>query len=358
MRKAFLLLHRWLGLAAALVIAFLGLSGAALVFRPELDTKFNPRLMRVAPNTGHKASFQSITDETRQAFPNHKISFLFAARTPEQTHELWLDNGKLRVHVDPTSGKILGSRLEAQGFYTWLFRAHTQLFMGESGESLAGWTGLVLASLSLSGLVLWWPRTRSGWKRAFRPHWKTNWKGRLYELHRAGGFWLCALLLNASLSGASLVWPESATALAAHLGISQARKPKAEVGQWQNLDALVATANRVFPDGQITRLTFPAKPGAPFVVRKKLAEEIHPNGQNNIALDPSTGKVLSITDSRKAKTGARLLNLRYPLHTGRWAGNFSRVLAVLSGIGAAFMALSGVVMWAKRWWRVRRQHPI
>ena len=41
MRPIFLLLHRWLGLSLGLIAAFVALTGAALVFRPELDGSLN-----------------------------------------------------------------------------------------------------------------------------------------------------------------------------------------------------------------------------------------------------------------------------------------------------------------------------
>ncbi|HEX9996361.1 MAG TPA: PepSY-associated TM helix domain-containing protein [Abditibacterium sp.] len=357
MRQFFLFLHRWLGLGAALVIAFLGISGAALVFRPELDARLNPQLLRVQPGAS-TASFQSIYETTRRQFPSHNISFLFAAKTPDTTHELWLNKGELRVYADPYSGAILGSRTEAGGFFPWLFRAHTHLFAGDVGESVAGWSGLILACLSVSGLVLWWPRAKSGWTRAFSPHLTTNWKGRFYELHRVGGFYLCILLLTSSLSGAALVWPDSASALASVLGTSKSPKAKASAGQWRNLDELVATANRAFPDGHLTRLSFPAKTGAPLVIRKKLPEEKHPNGMNNIALDAATGKILWVSDSRKAMRGERLMNLRYPLHIGAWGGNVTRILMVIGGLGAAFLSFSGIRMWLARLGARRKRRAV
>ncbi len=200
----------------------------------------------------------------------------------------------------------------------------------------------------MSGLVLWWPRAQSGWKRAFKPNLKTNWKGRIYELHRAAGFYLCALLLISSLSGAALVWPDAATKVASIFGVSQPPKVKASEGKWRDVDELVSLASRAFPDGRVTRLSFPAKAGAPLVIRKKLAGEAHPNGMNNIALDAATGRVLSVSDSRKAGWGERLLNLRYPLHIGVWGGLWTRVLMAVGGIGAALLSVSGVVMWANR----------
>jgi len=348
MRRFFLWLHRWLGLGAALVISFLGLTGAALVFRPEIEAKLHPNLLTVTPQQ-ERAALQPVFESLQQRFPARKISFLFAAKAPENSDEWWLDKGHFRVYVDPYSGKILGSREESEGLFPTLFKAHTELFAGETGEQIAAWSGLVLCSLTLSGLLLWLPRRRSGWKNVFRLHWKTNWRGRIYELHRLGGFYLSGLLFITALMGVALIWHDLADQFAAPFGVANVKKAQAANGNLRSLDELLKKANAAFPEGKLTRIAFPAKAGAPLVVRKKLPEELHPNGMNNIALDGATGRVLSITDSRSAPPGQRFLNLRYPVHIGAWAGNFSRALAVFVGLSPLLFSFSGFWMWkAKR----------
>ena len=342
MRRAFLWLHRWLGLSAALVIAFLGLSGSALVFRPELDARFNPQLLQVEQGA-KRAGWQSNLNAVRARFPDEKISFVFVGKTLTEADEWWLEGGDVRVYQNPYSSQITGTRAEGGDFFTWLHEAHTHLFMGEVGEQIAGWSGLVLASLSLSGLVLWWPR--GSWKRAFVPNLRTNWRGKIYQLHSVGGFWLAGLLLVSSLTGAALVWPD---ALARVVGAPVKPKGKASAGALRPLDELVGAANAAFPDGRLTRIAFPKKAGDAVIFRKKLDEELHPNGMNNIALDGASGRVLWSNDSRRASWGERVMNLRYPLHIGLSGGPVSRVMAVLVGLSPLWFGVSGFLMWRAR----------
>jgi uncharacterized iron-regulated membrane protein len=344
MRRLFLWLHRWLGLGAALVVSFLGLTGAALVFRPEIEACLHPNLLTVTPQS-KRAALQPTFQSLQRRFPDQKISFLFAAKTLKSSDEWWLDGGKLRVYTNPYSGEVLGSRYESEGMFPFLFRAHTELFVDETGEQVSAWSGLILCSLILSGLILWLPRRKAGWKNVFRLHWKTNWRGRIYELHRLGGFYLSGLLLMTALMGIALIWHDLADQMAMPFGIANVKKANATSGDLRSLDDLLQKANVAFPDGELRRIAFPAKAGAPLVVRKKLPEELHPNGMNNIALDGATGRVLSVTDSRTVPAGQRFLNLRYPLHIGAWAGNVSRVLAVLVGLSPLLFSISGFLMW-------------
>jgi uncharacterized iron-regulated membrane protein len=348
MRRFFLVLHRWLGLTIGLIIAWLGVTGSSLIFRNELEAKLYPELFRVQPH-GQALSYGTVTAGVAKKYPNHKISLIFTAQAPEDTHEFWLDKGKLLVYVNPHNGQILGQRFEGEGVFNWLANGHIHLFYGETGEKVTGWCGVTLFALSLSGLILWFPRRASGWKRAFKPNLRTNWKGRIYELHRAGGFWVCGLLALSSLCGIALVWPDTATLLLSRvMAVEPPAKVKATSGKILPLDTLLANANTAFPEGTLVRLTFPAKAGAPFVVRKRLPGELHPNGMNNISVDPVTGRVLRVDDSRQAGPVQRLMNLRYPIHIGVWGGNFTRMLYVLLGWTPALLGISGFLMWRRR----------
>ena len=343
MRRAFLWLHRWLGLSAALVIAFLGLSGSALVFRPELDAKFNPRLLQVEPG-GARTSWQANLSAVKARFPDSKVSFVFVGKSATDADEWWLDGGDTRVYQNPYSSQITGTRERGGDFFTWLHDAHTHLFVGEWGEQIAGWSGLILASLCVSGLVLWWPR--GNWKRAFVPNLRTNWRGKIYGLHRVGGFWLAGFLLVSALTGAALVWPDVVTRI---VGAPEKPKGVASAGPMRPLDELVGAANAAFPDGRLTRIAFPKKASGPVIVRKKLDDELHPNGMNNIALDGASGRVLWQNDTRRAGVGERVMNLRYPLHIGVAGGGVSRVVAVLVGLSPLWFGVSGFLMWRARW---------
>jgi uncharacterized iron-regulated membrane protein len=363
MRGFWLFTHRWLGLSVGLILSFIGLSGSALVFRTELDARLNPSLLHVEPLPS-KVSWQSTYIAVRSAFPTAEINFVSVGKTSDAPLEFWLDDGQQRVYVDPYLGTILGRRTATSGFFPWLYEAHTHLFAGETGERISGWCGLVLASLSLSGLILWWPRRMrpANWRHAFRLHWKTNTAGKIYESHRWSGFWLSGFLLMSSLTGVALAWPEPATHVMNFLLRSEAAKskkpsqaaPQTTQGKSLSLDELVRRADVAFPEGRLTRISFPTKSGAPVVIRKRLESELHPNGLNNIALAPSTGQILSRNDVREATLAQRAMNLRYPLHIGLWGGKhlsaFSRIIQVFIGLAPALFFITGLLIW----WRKKR----
>jgi len=110
----------------------------------------------------------------------------------------------------------------------------------------------------------------------------------------------------------------------------------------------VAAAVVAFPSGTVTRLSFPARPDAPLVVRLRTPEERHPNGLNNVSMDPVRGKVLSVTTAAGVRAGQHLINGRYHMHLGLWGGMLSRILQSLVGASLPFFYFSGLWLWWSR----------
>ncbi|MDF2439532.1 MAG: hypothetical protein JWN98_516, partial [Abditibacteriota bacterium] len=91
-RKLLISLHGWLGLIAGLLLSIMGLSGSALVFRPEIEAKLFPQWMMVAPQA-QRASWQSMLQTVQRAFPDDKVQHIFLGREVNRSHEFWLRDG-------------------------------------------------------------------------------------------------------------------------------------------------------------------------------------------------------------------------------------------------------------------------
>ena len=356
MRKAVLWLHRWIGLTVALLAVVSGATGAALVFRPEIEARADDLVRVAVPNgTRHHAPLQQVVDNVQRAYPDNVVQQLFLANREGIAHVAWMRDDDLRVYVDPYSGQVRGARQAGQSALDWLAELHIRLLSGETGHKIIGCGGLALLAMSLSGLILWWPR-RGRWRNALRLHWKTNWRGRNYELHRMGGALVALFLTLSSVTGIALVWPETTESiLSAMFGKTGRPQTKATVSAHAlPLDELVARANAAFPDGQVRRIALPKEPGAPLVIRKKRPRDLHPNGMNYIYLDATTGRVLAIQDAARATTGTRAFNARYPVHIGLWGGLPTRVLAVFIGLSPLLLFTSGFIIWNERRKKARK----
>lgn len=349
-------LHRWGGLLVGLVVAVLGLSGSALVFRDEIDRALNPHLLVVAPVApGPARPLQPALDALAARFPDEPATRLRMPRRPDASVEVWLGAAPTRyAYVDPGTGRLLGDRRPTEFLTGWLFDLHAHLLAGEAGHQLAGWAAWGLVGLTLSGLVAWWPG-RGKVRLALGVARGRGARRRTYDLHRAGGFWASALLLVSAVTGASLVFHEAfqgaldrVTGAPAVPAPPRAASPPSAPAL--PVDQALAAAARRVPDGVASYVYLPARPDAPVQVRLRRAGEPHPNGKTFVHLDPRTGAVLAVADGPGAPLGARLYSALYPIHIGVVGGPATRLLLVVVGLVPA--GLCGTGLWL---WRARRR---
>lgn len=375
MRRGAVAVHRWLGLTVGVLLVVAGLSGSLLVFRDEIDVALNPHLRRVAPPIARESaaarasggSLQAALDAVARAYPAERASRVRMPRDPAGTYEVWLGSAPSRyVYVDPYTARVLGARRPTEFLTGWLFQLHAHALAGDRGERVVGANGLVLAVLALTGLVVWWPGRRR-LRAALVVRRDAGAARTTYDLHRAAGFYASAALLVAAVTGASLVFHETAERIAhALMGSRPARgaaPPKAAVAPVPDLatsgagrpsaDSLLALAARRQPGGTISYVYLPGPAGAGgFRVRQRLREELHPNGRSTVTLDAGTGQVLRVEDGTRMPRGSRLYAALYPMHTGMWGGWPTRWLAVLVGTMPALLAVTGTLVW---WRRGRRR---
>jgi sulfite reductase (NADPH) flavoprotein alpha-component len=83
-RTALLKIHLWVGIAAALFLFGLGLSGALLPFEDIIDPALNASSWYVRPQ-GKPLELRQITEAMQRAFPRSPIEELVLPQKPDDT---------------------------------------------------------------------------------------------------------------------------------------------------------------------------------------------------------------------------------------------------------------------------------
>lgn len=364
MQKLLFTLHLIVGLGAGLLFALLGLTGALLVFREEIEAALRPDLhpAQMAPaGAAAPVSWERVLGAARAAAPDGaRVEHLFLPAAPGAPVVAWLAGDQARIYLDPHSARVLGVEDPTRTLTGWLFALHTRLLTGaqsETGEKLVGYGGLLLLAMSVSGIVLWWPRKAAG--QRLRAHLTikrgASAKRVNYDLHRAGGFYLAVPLALLALTGVTLVFDEPVEAGLRRLTGAPPVAPRPKIAATHeqrspmNLDALVQAADVAVPGGQMRRISLPKKSDAPVLIRKRLPGELHPNGMSRIYLNPCSGAVVRVERADAPLVVPRFMNLRYPLHIGVWGGLASRIAYAFVGLAPTLLLLTGAAMW---WVRV------
>lgn len=215
-RRALFQVHLWTGLALALYVVFISLTGSAIVFRREMDAALCPRIVMVQPH-GPRLSNAQLTAAAQRVFRrvrhfNPALVQVRSPRVPGAAVEAWYrvgNRGRLQRLIDPYSGKDLGDAAPCEpAFVAVIADLHDELLGGESGTAINGAGAVALTLMCLTGIVLWWPG-QSRWRRSLHVRRGVGWRRFIWDLHSMVGFWLFALLSMWSFSAIYLAYPNA-----------------------------------------------------------------------------------------------------------------------------------------------------
>ena len=194
--------HFWAGLIVAPFLLILSATGTIYLFNDEINDLLSPSLRFVAP---HETSVP-VSRMIRSALAAHPgaVSRVDLPSAPDRPAVVFVephDGPKLRVPVDPGTGRMLGAFVYERTLVGWADAMHGSLTLGTIGDrivELAACWALVLVG---TGLFLWWPRGR--WQAAGVLWPRPRGGGRRFwrELHGPVGLWTSGLIAFLIVTG-------------------------------------------------------------------------------------------------------------------------------------------------------------
>ena len=137
-RRALFQVHLWVGVITGLYIFVVCVSGAALVFRIDMQRAMHPALF--TPRTsGPMADPVAIMESVKKAYPAATLSGIDAPTTSRPTYLAYAVSGDrfLTLLLDPVSAEMIGE-LSDQSFVRTLQDLHFDLLGGRTGRVVNG----------------------------------------------------------------------------------------------------------------------------------------------------------------------------------------------------------------------------
>ena len=210
LRKALFQVHLWTGLGVGLYVVMISLTGSVLVYRSELRRTFNPE-PRVVAVSGPRLSDEVLIETTRRVYPDRAVEVWTSPDDPTHAVTMSVRQGggaREQQLFDPYTGEYLGNALPAGWrLTTWLLDLHDNLLAGDTGRTVNGLGAVLLAVLSVTGAIIWWPGIQS-WRRSLLIDVRANWRRFNWSLHSALGVWTLLFIVMWGVTGIYLAFPE------------------------------------------------------------------------------------------------------------------------------------------------------
>lgn len=368
-RKLWLNIHLFLGLAVGGMFVLIGLTGSALVFYKSIDEWLNPAVLRTV-GSGTFRPLNEIVARTLAACPPK--GRLESLRFPDHaggTFGAWYKVPaevpgtvrRVQVTIDPYTGEALsGEREWGRTPVSVLYELHESLLLEKTGKTLMGCVGLVLLVSIGTGIFAWWPRP-GAWRQAFRRQPGQSVIRRHYDVHKLSGVYSGVLLTVLACTGGYLEF--SAYLIPLVRAVSPVRElpkekelhsapPEAGV-KAMAVEEAVALARQMFPDGEVKFLAVPQDAAGVFRIGIRQPGEVRKSSAlSQVWLDQYSGAVLSLRDWRTFTAGETFIAWLFPLHNGEAFGLAGRWIV----FGCGFVPLVLYATALRMWWLKRRAH--
>lgn len=374
-----------------------GLTGSLLAWYDELEAAISPQLFRVSPPDLEAPMLDPMVLRERflvqhpgfampylplHAKPGRALQFFVELETSPGAAAVDLPDDQF--FIDPYTGHILGTRKWgdiSQGLKNlmpFVYRLHYQLALGVVGTYAFGVIALLWTLDCFVGAYLTFPaRARKSnprkitvarpWLARWWPAWKVRWAGGSYklnfDLHRASGLWMWAMLFVLAWSSVAFnlseVYNPVMRAMLAHQP-DEASIPKLPSPQptpqlaWQQ----ARERGRALMAEQAERLGFTVnrEDSLAYTATHRLYRyDVHSSldlrergGSTQVYFDGNTGALRAVWLPTGGAAGDTVRTWLTSLHMAALWGMPMKLFVCAMGFVVAMLSVTGVIIWARK----------
>lgn len=394
MRKIFRNIHLWLSVPFGILITLICFSGAALVFEKEVMELCHRELYFVKKVEAAPLPTEQLMTKVAATLPDSvSVTGVNISSDPERAYQVTLSKPRrASMYVDQYTGEITG-KYERAPFFNFMFRMHRWLLDSIKqdggifwGKMIVGTSTLMFVFVLISGIVVWWPRTRKALKNSLKIVANKGWRRFWYDLHVAGGMYALVFLLAMALTGLtwSFQWYRTgfyktfgvevqpsmghgnAAANATAKGGKREESPEGRSGRpgnrgekpegrgehsesregrkrspytnWQQVYEQLAEAN---PDYKLISVS----DGSASVALPRFGNQ---QGTDHYKFDPRNGEITETTLYKDLDNSGKIRGWIYSVHVGSWGGMLTRILTFIAALVGASLPLTGYYLWIRR----------
>ncbi len=381
-RKLYQLIIRWhffCGLLFIPLIIVISISGCIYLFEDEYEEFMYQDLLFVNPlETALPASI--LMDKAKLAVPDlrpsefksfaekdRSVEIIFKAKKMkhmEMSME-WAGDGpekvlmvmneeRTSVFLNPYTGAILGTMKSSDRLMGFMKDLHGNLLTGKVGTKFVELTSCWVMMLMTTGLIMWWPRGKTGVMGTLIPRLNTNKRLFWRDLHAVPAFYFSFFIIFLIISGLPWtdVWGDAFKSIQRDLKMSapagfHSRELKSRyfMGAEQiSIDQVISEAKKRGYQGELN-VKIPKDLRDTYAIQRNSDD---PAERPSMHFNQYTGEVLASSDWDKVPLLAKSVSYGIKLHRGEYFGVWNLVLVLVTTLVLIFMAISGIVLWLQR----------
>lgn len=372
-------IHLYLSLAAGLVIMVVCFTGAVLVFEKEFQQKLYPERYFVQEYQ-HRLTLDSVIQKFEQAVEGSSVSGLKLYADSKRSIEVsYTEKGNQKkdrkiksedkknkqtgdrkqegprnkqAFVNPYSGELISLYDSRSTFFFTMFSLHRWLLMGDIGKLIVGISTFVFLFIIITGLILWWPQTRSKLKQHLTLKW-SGWKRINHDLHVVIGFYTGIFLFVFAFTGLawSFEWFNKGIYWVTN---SENKRPEPPASVYQSstksvsVETILSSTQQRIPDASFIQINLPKDSSASYAVTVMSASAVHERASDQYFFDQYTGHLAGTSLYTERNLGQRVRSTFYPIHVGSIGGLPGRIIAFISCIAGVTFPITGLLLWLNR----------
>ena len=402
MKKIFRKIHLWLSVPFGLIITLVCFSGAMLVFENEVNEWFRRDLYYVETVKESPLPMDKLLEKVATTLPDSvSVTGVSISSDPGRAYQVSLSKPRrASLYVDQYTGEVKG-KSERSGFFMFMFRMHRWLLDSMNpgnegifwGKMIVGVSTLLLVFVLISGIVIWWPRTRKALKNSLKITATKGWRRFWYDLHVAGGMYALIFLLAMALTGLTWSFPWYRTAFYKVFGVEV--QQRVAQGHEQKSDAqkrdtkLAAHREKKREGNEVRKGERSGRPEnnhsdmysvtSPFVYWQEIYDKLrrqnpeykqisissgtasvsfnrfgNQRASDRCSFNTDNGEFTETSLYQHQDKSGKIRGWIYSVHVGNWGGMFTRILTFIAALLGAALPLTGYYLWIKRLIKVRK----
>ena len=402
MKKIFRKIHLWLSVPFGLIITLVCFSGAMLVFENEVNEWFRRDLYYVETVKESPLPMDKVLEKVAMTLPDSvSVTGVSISSDPGRAYQVSLSKTRrASLYVDQYTGEVKG-KSERSGFFMFMFRMHRWLLDSMNsgnegifwGKMIVGVSTLLLVFVLISGIVIWWPRTRKALKNSLKITATKGWRRFWYDLHVAGGMYALIFLLAMALTGLTWSFPWYRTAFYKVFGVEV--QQRAAQGHEQKSDAqkrdtkLAAHREKKREGNEVRKGERSRRPEnnhsdmysvtSPFVYWQEIYDKLgrqnpeykqisissgtasvsfnrfgNQRASDRYSFNTDNGEFTETSLYQHQDKSGKIRGWIYSVHVGNWGGMFTRILTFIAALLGSALPLTGYYLWIKRLIKVRK----